>query len=300
MYDKEQDSEVNPTASLLNFQRNTETPPALKGDKSKRSLIPYVDDPESRSFALAAGLFQLFAYICVIPHIISVAISIHMLRHNLISKGIRRVTIFCVFELLAFTLVPFFTIYYHWIQWVAFLIWLSVALVCGVPRVGTLWKYKKTVLETPHRAVPSSYEDNPEAHLLSRVCFVSFVFSFLIFPQIISASVSLHMVRKKFIVKRNAEVVVCAVMELLGILQLLFAMIYVLPDSYCDFCHYPRWIFYTSLTYWIVFTFGFGIVRVMFSLHYHKTPIYGSSLRNIEDPTKKSTDNSSSSIRGYY
>jgi len=108
MYDKEQDYEVNPTASLLNFQRNTETPQLQKGDKSKRSLIPYVDDPESRSFALAAGLFQLFAYICVIPHIISVAISIHMLRHNLISKGIRRVTIFCVFELLAFTLVPFF------------------------------------------------------------------------------------------------------------------------------------------------------------------------------------------------
>jgi len=259
-------------------------------------LVCYTGNPKAHVWALRCLILHLLSFVLVIPHIVSIGISLHMVKKSFVIKRKGEVIALCVMELMAFAFLcsfgwvselqcensptdPNYVCKSVWEGWIVIIFWGLFAIVFGIPRVVICWNYERIpvapdfapnqVIETDQPLLNPGKKD--EARSLAVTCLILHLLSFSSgISQLFSVAISLHMVKRKYIVKRKIEVIILSLLETIG-----FALLWSFVRYYWHWCLSSSLLVKNESCYfeflgWIAVV-SFGIPRVVFCWKYDKS-----------------------------
>jgi len=258
-------------------------------------MVCYTGNPKAHVWALRCLILHLLSFVLVIPQIISIGISLYMVKKSFVIKRKGEVTALSVIELIAFAFLCSFIWYYQvdcaddffrdelickkeWKGWIGIVVWGTFAIGFGIPRVLICWNYERIpvppdfapnqVFETEQPLLNPGKKD--EARGLAVTCLILHLFSFSSgISQVVSIAISLLMVRRNYIVKQKVKVIALSILEMIGFVLLCSFVYYwdscisipiFLENQHCYAVLLPGWFAIVA----------FGIPRVLFCWQYDK------------------------------
>jgi len=126
---------------------------------------------------------------------------------------------------------------------------------------------------------PPANKRNNQAEILAVSCLVLYIVSwFCIITSVASVALSLHMVKKRYVVRMKSEVIAFSILELIAFAFIISFSWYGEEECYYYYyytsCYY-NWWGWISFVVWGAFNLAFGIPRVVFSWRYEKSSLLG-------------------------
>jgi len=206
--------------------------------------LPFLDQIDGydrnrkrRGFSVAILVTYIVGMITFVPHIVSIALSLHLVKTGQIQKRRSEVLWFSFIELSMWLICAClswgYSVYgwndqygyeqrdvFYW-GWILIVAWFFFGLAFGIPRVVFCWnsnpQSEAQFLSQKGRASPEQISPRRFRNL-KLACFVTFVMGFVfLIPELVSIGFSLYMLKKGLIAtKKQAAVLACSVLELVG------------------------------------------------------------------------------------